>query len=61
LVNGTITTPGSEDQITAYVYESPKSPTCNPETDTGETIVTETPEEEGSGAYCYNAAGTPGS
>lgn len=46
---------------TQYTYESPQSPTCNPATDTGETVVTTTtegePEPSVVEALCYNAAG----
>jgi YD repeat-containing protein len=57
LVNGTVSTPGSEDETTSFEYISPQSPTCNPETDAGETIVRYKPGEEGTEAYCYDAAG----
>lgn len=57
LVNGTVTTPGSEDEITSFSYESAKAPTCAAENDTGQTTVTRMPGEEGAETYCYNAAG----
>lgn len=58
IVNGTIEAPGSEDEITSFEYIAPQSPTCNPETDYGETIVRYEPEgEEATETYCYNASG----
>ncbi len=45
---------------TTYTYETPQSPTCNPASDAGETVLTSTiegEEEPTSQAYCYNQAG----
>lgn len=57
LVNGSISTPGSEDQVTTFAYDPPESPICNAETDVGQTVVTRTPGEEAPTTYCYNAIG----
>jgi YD repeat-containing protein len=57
LVNGTVSTVGSEDEITSFEYTGPQSPTCNPETDSGETTVRFSPGEQAPETYCYDAAG----
>ncbi len=57
LVDGTVSTVGSEDEITTFEYSGPQSPTCNPETDSGETTVSFSPGEQAPETYCYNAAG----
>lgn len=58
IVNGTVEKAGTEDEITSFEYIAPKSPTCKPETDLGETIVRYRPGgEEGTETYCYSPSG----
>lgn len=57
IVNGTIETVGSKDEIVSFEYTTPHSPTCHPTTDLGETIVRYMPAGTGTETYCYNAAG----
>lgn len=57
LVNGTVTTPGSEDETTELSYKAPEGPLCSTERDAGETVVTYGPGESTPSTYCYNAAG----
>jgi hypothetical protein len=57
IVNGTVSTPGNEDETTSFAYEAPKSPTCHPESDAGQTVVTRMPGASPPETYCYNAAG----
>jgi hypothetical protein len=57
LVNGTVATPGSEDEITSFSYKAPEGPVCNTERDAGETVVSYSPGESATTTYCYNAAG----
>jgi YD repeat-containing protein len=57
LENGTVTTPGSEDETMMFKYEAPAEPTCNPATDFGQTTVTQGPGTSPTETYCYNAAG----
>jgi YD repeat-containing protein len=57
IVNGTVSTPGSEDEVTSYAYGPPESPTCDAETDIGQTVVTVTPGEETPSTYCYDVLG----
>jgi hypothetical protein len=57
LVNGTVATPGGEDETTGLSYKTPEGPVCNTERDAGETVVTYGPGEQPTTTYCYNAAG----
>jgi hypothetical protein len=57
LVNGTVSTPGSEDETTKLSYKSPEGPVCNSERDAGETVVSYGPGESETTTYCYNGAG----
>src|SRR6202035_1054422 len=54
LVNGTVKEVGSEDEITSYEYKKPESPTCHPEADLAETVVSYKPGEA-TATYCFDA------
>ena len=53
LVNGTTKEVGSEDEIYSYEYKAPASPTCNPSTDVGETVITQEPGGS-TETYCFD-------
>jgi YD repeat-containing protein len=40
-----------------FAYQAPSEPTCNPETDAGETVVTHQPEGGTPETFCYDAFG----
>jgi YD repeat-containing protein len=52
----TMTPKGGTTSTRKYTYQAPTSPTCNPATDAGETLVTPSPEGEVE-TVCYNAHG----
>jgi hypothetical protein len=57
LVNGTIETPGSEDQTTMFEYITPKEPSCESGRDTAETVVHNPGGASEAEVYCLSAAG----
>ncbi len=57
LVNGTISTPGSEDETTTFTYASPESPPCNPASDALETTVGNPGGPSEAEVFCFNNAG----
>ncbi len=57
LVNGTIGSPGSEDEITAFEYTTPKEPSCESGRDAAETIVHNPGGSSETEVYCLDSAG----